>query len=89
MGNNQDIEVSLHPATTSRPMRSAELKWGFLMIAVASFLLAQVCRATPIHFRTIVINNVNPRRDTAGHIIDAHDGCLKFFNGRYYLYGTA
>jgi hypothetical protein len=24
-----------------------------------------------------------------GDIIDAHDGCLQFFNHRYYLYGTA
>ena len=39
--------------------------------------------------RTVTINNVEPRRDVAGEIIDAHDGCLQFFNGRYYLYGTA
>jgi len=24
-----------------------------------------------------------------GEIIDAHDGCLQFFDGRFYLYGTA
>jgi hypothetical protein len=39
--------------------------------------------------RTATINNVEPRRDAAGEIIDAHDGCLQFFNGHYYLYGTA
>jgi beta-xylosidase len=39
--------------------------------------------------KTVTINNVEPRRDVAGEIIDAHDGCLQFFNGRYYLYGTA
>jgi hypothetical protein len=39
--------------------------------------------------RTVTINNVEPRRDVTGEIIDAHDGCLQFFNGRYYLYGTA
>jgi hypothetical protein len=38
---------------------------------------------------TVTINNIVPRRDVAGEIIDAHDGCLQFFNGRYYLYGTA
>ena len=41
------------------------------------------------HFRTIVINNTQLRRDVNGDIIDAHDGCLQFFEGRYYLYGTA
>lgn len=44
--------------------------------------------ATP-QARTVTIRNDVPRRDVQGHIIDAHDGCLHFFNGRYYLYGTA
>ena len=35
------------------------------------------------------VQNVAPRRDTQGEIIDAHDGCLQYFSGRYYLYGTA
>jgi len=39
--------------------------------------------------RTITINNVEPRRDVTGAIVDAHDGCLQYFGGRYYLYGTA
>jgi len=34
------------------------------------------------------ISNIQPRRDINGEIIDAHDGCLEFFNGIYYLYGT-
>jgi hypothetical protein len=37
----------------------------------------------------VSISNVEPRRDVRGGIVDAHDGCLQFFNGRYYLYGTA
>lgn len=40
-------------------------------------------------FPPVVINNIEPRRDVAGEIVDAHDGCLQFFAGRYYLYGTA
>ncbi len=40
-------------------------------------------------FQPVTINNVEPRRDVAGEIVDAHDGCLQFFDGRYYLYGTA
>ncbi len=35
------------------------------------------------------VNNAIPRRDTKGNILDAHDGCLQKFGGRYYLYGTA
>jgi len=41
------------------------------------------------NLRTISISNTEPRRDVAGQIIDAHDGCLQFFDGRFYLYGTA
>jgi len=37
----------------------------------------------------VSIDNVKPRRDVNGEIIDAHDGCLQFFDGRFYLYGTA
>jgi hypothetical protein len=39
--------------------------------------------------QTVTINNLEPRRDVAGQIIDAHDGCLQYFHGHYYLYGTA
>ena len=35
------------------------------------------------------VSNVVPRRDIDGNILDAHDGCLQKFGGRYYLYGTA
>jgi hypothetical protein len=41
------------------------------------------------HFQAATINNAELRRDVAGEVIDAHDGCLQFFGGRYYLYGTA
>ena len=37
---------------------------------------------------TVTIRNDVPRRDTAGEILDCHDGCLRFVDGRYYLYGT-
>lgn len=40
-------------------------------------------------FRTVRISNTEPRRDVNGEIVDAHDGCLLFLDGRYYLYGTA
>jgi hypothetical protein len=40
-------------------------------------------------FRSVEIHNTEPRRDINGKIMDAHDGGLQFFNGHYYLYGTA
>jgi hypothetical protein len=39
--------------------------------------------------QTVTINNSMPRRDVSGNIIDAHGGGLQYFNGRFYLYGTA
>ena len=38
--------------------------------------------------RTITIQNTTPRRDIDGNVIDCHDGCLRYFAGRFYLYGT-
>lgn len=37
----------------------------------------------------IKVNNRDPRLDENGNIIDAHDGTLEFFEGRFYWYGTA
>jgi hypothetical protein len=50
---------------------------------------SQNVESRPKCFQTVTINNIEPRRDVAGEIIDAHVGCLQFFEGRYYLYGTA
>lgn len=41
------------------------------------------------NFENIRIDNLRPRHDANSEILDAHDGCLKYFDGRYYLYGTA
>ncbi len=38
---------------------------------------------------TITINNILPRYDTNGSIIDAHDGRVIKFGSTYYWYGTA
>ena len=56
------------------------------------FLLAVLplgCRQGPPAPGTVTISNVEPRRDAHGEIVDAHDGCLQYFNGRFYLYGTS
>ena len=59
-------------------------------VALALLLLAPelLCAQKPT-YRTVTIHNELPRRDTSGSVIDAHDGNLQFFAGRYYLYGTA
>jgi hypothetical protein len=35
------------------------------------------------------IDNSAPRKDEQKNIIDAHEGCLRFFNGKYYWYGVS
>jgi hypothetical protein len=44
-------------------------------------------RITPMP-RNIVIQNHSVRTDIAGKPIDCHDGCLRFFDGMFYHYGT-
>ncbi len=51
-------------------------------------ILTSHAAETP-QFHSVTIQNTEPRLDVNGEIIDAHDGCLQFFEGRYYLYGTA
>lgn len=54
----------------------------------AVLVLLNSCTQPP-KTETVTISNTSPRRDLAGRILDAHDGCLQFFNGRFYLYGSA
>ena len=89
-----DIDVSLDQDAIRRAPRGGLFSlqrpaWCFLIFAIGAMLLAPFSRPAQVRFHKIEINNLFPRRDNAGNIIDAHDGCLKFFNGRYYLYGTA
>lgn len=37
---------------------------------------------------TTTLQNHSPRIDRAGGVIDCHDGCLRYFDGRFHLYGT-
>ena len=69
---------------------AAHAIWFFLFIASCLSVTASA-RSAPSEprFAKVEIDNGQPRRDTSGEIVDAHDGCLKFFGGRYYLYGTA
>src|ERR1700739_1475656 len=58
-----------------------------LFLACLFSLAIASCSQRP-KTETIVIDNAAPRRDVDGQIIDAHGGCLQFFNGSYYLYGN-
>jgi hypothetical protein len=66
---------------------------GAAFLLIALFLCisipARSIEAQMPRYRKVSIQNTVPRRDTQGKILDAHDGCLQFFAGRYYLYGTA
>lgn len=45
------------------------------------------CHCAPAAL-SVTIRNDSPRRDIDGRIVDAHDGSLQYFHGRFYLYGT-
>jgi hypothetical protein len=51
--------------------------------------LIYVCLACNTYAQTLVVNNVLPRKDVDGNIIDAHDGKVIQFGDTYYWYGTA
>ncbi|MDR3774686.1 MAG: family 43 glycosylhydrolase [Terracidiphilus sp.] len=75
------------------PRRRAALLRPAASVLVLLFLvlclLGRKSAAQPPKFRSVTIQNTEPRRDVDGNVIDAHDGCLHFYAGRYYLYGTA
>jgi hypothetical protein len=47
----------------------------------------QSTSATP-RLLDVTIRNDQPRRDVDGNILDAHEPCLRFFEGKFWLYGT-
>ena len=52
-------------------------------------IICLVSCITAVYSSSITINNVTPRYDTNGKIIDAHDGRIIKFGNTYYWYGTA
>jgi Glycosyl hydrolases family 43 len=62
--------------------------YGHALACILMVFLVSCSRHTP-KTQTFTINNVNPRLDVDGQSIDAHGGCMQFFNGRFYLYGNA
>ncbi len=71
---------------TSRSVVSGLVFLG--MLAGFMTILASCSRQSQ-NVKTVSISNVDPRRDVNGQIVDAHGGCVQFFNGRFYLYGNA
>jgi hypothetical protein len=68
---------------------SLSLTIGVLLALFSPLILPSPAAAQARQFRSVTIQNTAPRVDTDGRVVDAHDGCLHFFAGRYYLYGTA
>jgi len=80
----------------SRKVSARHCQQTLLAFFLAAFTIScdekhpsQNVESRPKRFQTVTINNIEPRRDVAGEIIDAHGGCLQLFGGRFYLYGTA
>jgi Glycosyl hydrolases family 43 len=69
-------------------MKSPFAKLSGILACFLMIFLVSCSRQSP-RVETVTIDNVAPRRDVTGQIIDAHGGCVQFFNGRFYLYGTA
>jgi hypothetical protein len=59
------------------------------MAAVVSALILVCFTIAGTLGRTSVISNANPRRDTSGQIVDAHDGKVLYQNGVYYWYAAS
>jgi hypothetical protein len=76
--------MSCHPHAFPKHYSSV-----LLAFFLAVFTVACDGKRESERINAVTVNNVEPRRDVTGEIVDAHDGCLQFFNGRYYLYGTA
>jgi hypothetical protein len=52
-------------------------------------IMLLIAIVTVVTCSEVTISNVIPRRDTAGNIIDAHDGSIFLYDGLYYYYGPS
>ena len=60
----------------------------FWVVLLSSAAFAQASFHERMQAVNVVVNNAEPRHDADGNILDAHDGALEYFDGRFYLYGT-
>ncbi|TWT47470.1 family 43 glycosylhydrolase [Botrimarina hoheduenensis] len=66
-------------------LNSLRVSWClFPLLLVAAVANAREERS----FRPVTVSHAEVRLDVHGKPIDCHDGCLEYFAGRYYLYGT-
>jgi hypothetical protein len=61
--------------------------YGHLLACILPLIILVSCSRGP-KMESIVIDNMASRHDVNGQIVDAHAGCLQYFNGTYYLYGS-
>jgi len=81
----------------NKPHQPVNYSQPKLLRYIAATVLSLVCagifgcgqNADNVPARHITISNIEPRLDSNGNIIDAHDGCIEQFAGKFYLYGTA
>lgn len=66
-----------------------KLNFGWIALGCVLLALAASCSRRAPKTEVVTINNMRPRRDVNGNVIDAHGGCLQFFHGRFYLYGNS
>jgi hypothetical protein len=52
-------------------------------------IIIQLLNISLVESKNVVIDNVNPRRDINGNIMDVHDGTIQHWNGQYYYYGAS
>jgi len=60
--------------------------YGHLLACILPLFIVSCSRRPKTE--KILIDNIAPRHDVTGQIVDAHAGCLQCFNGYYYLYGS-
>jgi beta-xylosidase len=68
-------------------MQTTKSNFCGLLLACLFPLVIASCSQQP-KTETIIVDNSAPRIDVNGQTIDAHGGCLQFFDGTYYLYGN-
>ncbi|RPH97694.1 MAG: hypothetical protein EHM72_13345 [Calditrichaeota bacterium] len=66
-----------------------QIAFGTYWVAIALLMpVLSLSQQALAESKTIIITNTVARSDTDGNFMDVHDGCLEFFDGIFYLYGT-
>ena len=84
--SSKSLKIDLLYARDIMSQMQFKSLYGLLLVCLFPLVIAS-CSQQP-KTESVVIDNSAPRLDVDGQIIDAHGGCLQFFNGTYYLYGN-